>query len=113
MNLYKDEVRCELARNLDINVAERQPFPGPGLGRADRWVNSRRSRVGVVREACAIVEEEFEAAAARGEMDLPWQYFAALAARSQRGCPRRRRGLRRRLRVVRGPVDGRHVRPVL
>ena len=35
-------------------------------------------RVAVVREACAIVEEEFEAAAERGEMDLPWQYFAAL-----------------------------------
>ena len=31
-----------------------------------------------VREACAIVEEEFEAAAERGEMELPWQYFAAL-----------------------------------
>ena len=31
-----------------------------------------------MREACAIVEEEFEAAAERGEMDIPWQYFAAL-----------------------------------
>ena len=35
-------------------------------------------RVEVVREACAIVEEEFEAGAAAGEMELPWQYFAAL-----------------------------------
>ena len=31
-----------------------------------------------MREACAIVEEEFEAAAERGEMEIPWQYFAAL-----------------------------------
>ncbi|MEL0330635.1 MAG: glutamine-hydrolyzing GMP synthase [Candidatus Poseidoniales archaeon] len=74
--LYKDEVR-ELARNLDINVAERQPFPGPGL--AVRTLGELTpERVGVVREACAIVEEEFEAAAERGEMDIPWQYFAAL-----------------------------------
>ena len=29
-DLYKDEVR-ELARYLKIRVAERQPFPGPGL----------------------------------------------------------------------------------
>ena len=74
--LYKDEVR-ELARALDINVAERQPFPGPGL--AVRTLGELTpERVEVVREACAIVEEEFEAAAERGEMDLPWQYFAAL-----------------------------------
>ena len=74
--LYKDEVR-ELARKLDINVAERQPFPGPGL--AVRTLGELTpERVAVVREACAIVEEEFEAAAERGEMDLPWQYFAAL-----------------------------------
>ena len=32
----------------------------------------------VVREACAIVEEEFETAAEQGLMELPWQYFAAL-----------------------------------
>ncbi|MEC8577422.1 MAG: glutamine-hydrolyzing GMP synthase subunit GuaA, partial [Candidatus Thermoplasmatota archaeon] len=74
--LYKDEVR-ELARKLDINVAERQPFPGPGL--AVRTLGELTpERVAVVREACAIVEEEFEAAAERGEMDIPWQYFAAL-----------------------------------
>jgi GMP synthase (glutamine-hydrolysing) len=75
-DLYKDEVR-ELARELDIIVAERQPFPGPGL--AVRTLGELTpERVAVVREACAIVEEEFEAAAAAGEMELPWQYFAAL-----------------------------------
>ena len=75
-DLYKDEVR-DLARALEINVAERQPFPGPGL--AVRTLGELTpERVAVVREACAIVEEEFEAAAADGKMDLPWQYFAAL-----------------------------------
>jgi GMP synthase (glutamine-hydrolysing) len=75
-DLYKDEVR-ELARTLNINVAERQPFPGPGL--AVRTLGDLTpERVAVVREACAIVEEEFEAAAERGEMEIPWQYFAAL-----------------------------------
>ena len=74
--LYKDEVR-ELARELDVIVAERQPFPGPGL--AVRTLGELTpERVEVVREACAIVEEEFEAGAASGEMELPWQYFAAL-----------------------------------
>ena len=74
--LYKDEVR-ELARHLEINVAERQPFPGPGL--AVRTLGELTpERVAVVRESCAIVEEEFEAAAAEGLMELPWQYFAAL-----------------------------------
>ncbi|MGB0329846.1 MAG: glutamine-hydrolyzing GMP synthase subunit GuaA, partial [Candidatus Poseidoniaceae archaeon] len=74
--LYKDEVR-ELARELDIIVTERQPFPGPGL--AVRTLGELTpERVEVVREACAIVEEEFEAGAEAGEMELPWQYFAAL-----------------------------------
>ena len=75
-DLYKDEVRI-LARELGIIVAERQPFPGPGL--ALRTLGDLTpERVAVVREACAIVEEEFEAAADAGEMELPWQYFAAL-----------------------------------
>ena len=75
-DLYKDEVR-ELARALEIRVADRQPFPGPGL--AVRCLGELTlERVHVVREACAIVEEEFEAAAAAGKMEIPWQYFAAL-----------------------------------
>ena len=75
-DLYKDEVR-DLARALEIRVADRQPFPGPGL--AVRCLGSLTpERVHVVRESCAIVEEEFEAAAAAGKMEIPWQYFAAL-----------------------------------
>jgi len=34
--------------------------------------------VEVVREACAIAEEEIEKAAESGKMDVPWQYFAVL-----------------------------------
>ena len=75
-DLYKDEVR-DLARTLEIKVAERQPFPGPGL--AIRCLGElTKERVHAVREACAIVEEEFENAASKGEMEIPWQYFAAL-----------------------------------
>jgi len=75
-DLYKDEVR-ELARVLGITVSERQPFPGPGL--AVRCLGDLTpERVEVVRESCHIVETELEAAAERGEMEIPWQYFAAL-----------------------------------
>ena len=75
-DLYKDEVR-ELARALEIKVAERQPFPTPGL--AVRCLGELTpQRVHIVREACAIVEEELEAAAEAGKMEIPWQYFAAL-----------------------------------
>ena len=75
-DLYKDEVR-EVGRHLGIPTSDRQPFPGPGL--AIRVLGDLTSaRVEAVREACAIVEEEFQAAAAAGEMELPWQYFAAL-----------------------------------
>ena len=75
-DLYKDEVRI-VARHLGIRVAERQPFPGPGL--AVRCLGELTpQRVEVTRQACHIVEEELEASAKRGEMDIPWQYFAAL-----------------------------------
>jgi len=73
-DLYKDEVRAT-ARALGIRVAERQPFPGPGL--AVRIVGEvTPERVAIVREASAIVETEIQAAAASGAMVLPWQYFA-------------------------------------
>ncbi|MFQ6107293.1 MAG: glutamine-hydrolyzing GMP synthase [Thermoplasmata archaeon] len=75
-DLYKDEVR-KVARSLGVSVSERQPFPGPAL--AIRILGEvTPERVEVVREACAIVEEEIERAAAAGKMDIPWQYFAVL-----------------------------------
>ncbi len=75
-DLYKDEVR-KVARELGVRVAERQPFPGPAL--AVRVVGEiTEERVAMAREASAIVEEEIEAAAKKGLMTLPWQYFAAL-----------------------------------
>ena len=73
---YKDEVR-NMAELLNIPSSNRQPFPGPGL--AVRVLGDlTRERTEACREACAIVEEEFETAAEAGEMELPWQYFAAL-----------------------------------
>jgi len=75
-DLYKDEVR-KLARHLEIPVSERQPFPGPGL--AIRVLGEATpERTAIVREACAIVEEEIDRAAKEGKMERPWQYFAAL-----------------------------------
>ena len=75
-DLYKDEVR-QVARALGVRVAERQPFPGPAL--AVRCLGAvTPEKVAIVRQACAIVEEEIEAAAAAGKMALPWQYFAVL-----------------------------------
>lgn len=75
-DLYKDEVR-KLGRYLGIEFAERQPFPGPGL--AIRIIGEPTEEAAhIVREACAIVEEEFETAAEAGQMELPWQYFAVL-----------------------------------
>jgi GMP synthase (glutamine-hydrolysing) len=75
-DLYKDEVR-KVARALKIEVAEKQPFPGPALAIRVMGEPTRES-VAIVREACAIVEEEIENAAAAGKMKLPWQYFAVL-----------------------------------
>lgn len=75
-DLYKDEVR-EVARELGISTAERQPFPGPGL--AIRVMGEATSeKTEIVREACYIVENEIDKAVEKGEMERPWQYFAVL-----------------------------------
>jgi len=75
-DLYKDEVR-KVARALKLKVAERQPFPGPGL--AIRIIGEATlERTEIVREACDIVETEIEGAVAKGLMERPWQYFAVL-----------------------------------
>jgi len=76
--LYKHEVRT-VAKKLDLpeSIAERQPFPGPAL--AIRVVGEATpEKADIVREACAIVEEELERAAKEKKMERPWQYFAAL-----------------------------------
>ncbi|HJM44898.1 MAG TPA: glutamine-hydrolyzing GMP synthase [Candidatus Poseidoniaceae archaeon] len=75
-DLYKDEVR-EVGHELNVPSSNRQPFPGPGL--AIRCLGElTRKRVEIARESCAIVEEELELAANNGEIEIPWQYFAAL-----------------------------------
>lgn len=75
-DLYKDEVR-EVARELGIEVSERQPFPGPAMAiRILGEVTPESAEL--AREACAIVEQEIERAATDGEMELPWQYFASV-----------------------------------
>ncbi|MFC5972500.1 glutamine-hydrolyzing GMP synthase [Halomarina salina] len=74
-DLYKDEVR-EVARELGLDelVAERMPFPGPGL--AVRIVGEvTEEKVEVARESCHVVEEELEAYE-------PWQAFAAVIGKA-------------------------------
>jgi len=75
-DLYKDEIR-KIARVLNLDVAERQPFPGPGL--AIRIIGEPTpDRIEIVREACFIVEDEIEKAVEDDKMEMPWQYFAVL-----------------------------------
>lgn len=75
-DLYKDEVR-KIAREFKLPIAERQPFPGPGL--AIRIIGeATKERAEIVRDACDIVEKEIEDASKKGIMEIPWQYFAVL-----------------------------------
>lgn len=75
-DLYKDEVR-QVARFIGIRASERQPFPGPAL--AVRCLDEvTPENIGIVREACHIVEDEIQKAVSAGKMEMPWQYFAVL-----------------------------------
>ena len=73
--LYKDEVR-EVGRALGLpsSMVDRQPFPGPGLG--VRCLGAiTRDRLEALREADAILREEFDIAGLAGKV---WQYFIAV-----------------------------------
>ena len=73
--LFKDEVRVVgEALGLPHAMVYRQPFPGPGLG--VRCLGAiTRDRLNALREADAILREEFEIA---GLSEKVWQYFIAV-----------------------------------
>ncbi len=73
--LFKDEVRVVgEALGLPHAMVYRQPFPGPGLG--VRCLGAiTRDRLHALREADAILREEFDKAGLAGKV---WQYFVAI-----------------------------------
>ncbi len=73
--LYKDEVRVVgKALGLPNNMVFRQPFPGPGLG--VRCLGAiTRDRLEALREADAILREEFDKNGLAGKV---WQYFISV-----------------------------------
>ncbi|MCQ2481813.1 MAG: glutamine-hydrolyzing GMP synthase, partial [Clostridia bacterium] len=73
--LFKDEVRVVGERlGLPHNMVYRQPFPGPGLGvRCPGAIT--RDRLEAVREADAILREEFAKNGLEGKV---WQYFTVV-----------------------------------
>lgn len=73
--LYKDEVRV-IGNELGLpeGMVQRQPFPGPGLG--VRCLGAiTRDRLEALREADAILREEFASAGLEGQV---WQYFVSV-----------------------------------
>ena len=73
--LYKDEVRVVgKALGLPASMVDRQPFPGPGLG--VRCLGAiTRDRLHALREADAILREEFDRAGLTQEV---WQFFTVV-----------------------------------
>ena len=73
--LFKDEVRVVgEALGLPHGMVYRQPFPGPGLG--VRCLGAiTRDRLNALREADAILREEFDKSGLAGKV---WQYFIAV-----------------------------------
>ena len=73
--LYKDEVRVVgRALGLPAEMVDRQPFPGPGLG--VRCLGAiTRDRLHALREADAILREEFDKA---GLTDKVGQFFTVV-----------------------------------
>lgn len=73
--LFKDEVRVVGdALGLPHGMVYRQPFPGPGLG--VRCLGAiTRDRLAALREADAILREEFDKNGLAGKV---WQYFIAV-----------------------------------
>ena len=73
--LYKDEVRV-VGKELGLpdKMVYRQPFPGPGLG--VRCLGAiTRDRLECVREADAILRDEFDKNGLAGKV---WQYFVSI-----------------------------------
>ena len=73
--LFKDEVRVVgRALGLPASMVDRQPFPGPGLG--VRCLGAiTRDRLNALREADAILREEFDNADLTSKI---WQFFTVV-----------------------------------